>query len=341
MTEELGLATLSICIPTFNREKCLGELLDSIVAQRVPEIEVIVSDDASSDHTADVVATYAAKLANLKYVRQETNIGLDLNFLVVVEHATSDYVWFMGDDDRLEKGAVQNVLAALAAWPGIVGMTIGVIDYDHEFRAPTGVRHMPPTARVSGTEAVFSEIVDLLGFMSALVINRHMWKVVRREDPISAYQNLYLQVYILGRALDRFGDWGILNTPCVGFRSSNDQFLSKFGWLKRMQMDVLAYEQIASGLFPRNERARRAMRQRIFVTHVIARLRNAKTAHGPTPQIWEAIKFLYSHYRTVLAFWTYGLPTLLMPKRLLRRARALYQRYSSSSGARRAKRLSI
>lgn len=333
------MPTLSICIPTFNRSKYLDELLDSIVEQGASDLEVIVSDDASSDNTTDVVASYKNRLPRLKYIQQAKNIGLDRNFLAVVDNASGDFVWFLGDDDRLEPGAVKKVLAALAGWPGIAGMTVGVIDYDHDFHAPTGVRSMPPTARLSGAEAVFGTIVELLGFMSALIVDRRMWGIVCREDPIHDYENLYIQVYILGRMIQRFGDWGVLNTPCVGFRTSNDQFLGKLGWLKRMKADVIAYEQIAEGLFAQNPDIRHAIRERVFATHVLARIRNAKTSDGPTPEIWGAVKLLYSHYKQLPAFWYSALPTLLMPKWLLRKIRVAYQRYSTSSGAQRAKAL--
>jgi abequosyltransferase len=71
-------------------------------------------------------------------------------------------------------------LAALAGWPGIAGMTLGVIDYDHEFRSVIGIRDLPATARIFGAETVFGTIADRLGFMSALIVDRRMWDVVCR-----------------------------------------------------------------------------------------------------------------------------------------------------------------
>ena len=89
---------LSICIPTYKRSQLLAELLDSIIAQGIPDIEVIVSDDASPDDTADVAQGYYARIPHFTFIRQPENIGLDRNFLAVVEAATGDYVWLMGDE---------------------------------------------------------------------------------------------------------------------------------------------------------------------------------------------------------------------------------------------------
>jgi abequosyltransferase len=337
--EEIEMPTLAICIPTYNRSRYLAELLDSIAGQDVSNLEVVVSDDASPDDTPSVVSGYQSRIKNLNFIRQPVNIGLDRNFLAVVRAASADYVWLMGDDDKLEPGSVNHVLAALAEWPRIGGMTVGVTDFDHELRVVTGVGRMPPTAKLHGSEAVFGSIADLLGFMSSLVVDRAVWNAVCSEEPIEKYFNYYVQVYITGKIIERTGTWGVLNIPCVRFRSSNDQFLSKFGWLKRMEMDVVAYAQIANGLFPHNPAARRAMRNRIFATHILSRIRNEKVSDKPTSQIPEALKLLGRYYGGVPEFWYSALPTLLSPKWLLRQARHFYQNHSSVSGAHRAKKI--
>lgn len=335
------MPSISICIPTYNRANCLAELLDSIVAQNVPDIEVVIGDDASPDNTAEVARLYRDKLPRLVFMRHPQNIGLDRNFLAVVEAASSDYVWLLGDDDRVEPNGVQRVLDALNRWPGVSGLTLGVIDYDREMRHAVGVRVTPPTQRIVGVANVFREIADLLGFMSALVVDRRKWlDVVANDAALHAYENYYLQVYILGRVIERHGSWGVIQEPCVGFRTSNDQFLNLMGgWQKRLKMDIVAYDQIANGLFPAEPSVRHAMLQRIFNTHVLARLINAKTSPGPTPEVGQALKLLFDHYRSTPEYWTKAVPVLLAPNWLLRNTRTLYKRFSKSSGSARAREL--
>jgi abequosyltransferase len=334
------LPTLSICIPTYNRSRCLAELLDSILAQDMPEIEVVVSDDASPDDTVAVAASYQGKIARFKFIRQPENIGLDRNFLAVMEAASSDYIWLMGDDDQLEPDGARRVMDALERWTGICGLTVGVIDYDPEMRRPVGVRAMPATQRMEGVGNVFSKISELLGFMSALVVDREKWQSIIREGAARGYENYYVQVYVVGRIIERNGDWGIVQEPCVRFRTSNDQLLGKFGWRKRLEIDVIAYDQIADGLFAQDRDSWRAMRQRVFDTHVMARLVNAKTQRGATPGLLPAAAFLFRHYGSMPSYWTKALPTLLAPKWMIRNARTAYQRFSKSSGSARARKLS-
>lgn len=331
------MTVLSICIPTYNRSACLRELLASIEAQDRPDIEVIVSDDASPDDSADVAEQFVGRIRNLTVLRQPTNLGLDKNFLAVTSQAKGDYIWLMGDDDRLEPEGMDLVLAALKRWPGVAGLTLGVIDYDRDMLKPIGIRPTPATHTIVGAEQVFSEIPELLGFMSALVIDRRAWMEMSQSPDLGKYHNYYVQVYIIGRVVGPDGLWGVVNEPCVGFRTGNDQFHKKFGWFKRLEIDVAAYDAIAVGLFGKNSPTYRAMTRRIFDTHVMARVRNVKTAEGPTASIPEAVRYLYGYYSWLPPFWTNLLPTLLMPKWAVAVMRRAYKRLSPSSGAARAR----
>ena len=331
---------ISICILTYQRAAFLDELLASILAQDRAELEVVVSDDASPDRTVDIAEGYQARFRNFRYFRQPTNVGIDRNFLTAVEMATGDFVWLMGDDDRLEPGAVQHVLSALDTWPAAIGMTVGVIDYDERLSRATGLRQMPETQLMNDAETVFSTMSDLLGFMSALVIKRHVWNRVVAEEPVLQYDKYYLQVYVTGRAIQRFGPWGVLNVPCVGFRSSNDQFLARFGWFDRLKIDVIAYEQIINDLFRNDDSTRNRARERIFDTHIVSRIRNAKSAQAMgIGEQWKATTFLHHHYHMFTTFWINALPLLWMPRTLVRFLRRIYQDYSPTSGKARARKL--
>ena len=331
------MPTLSICIPTYNRSVFLAELLDSIIAQGIPNIEVVVSDDASPDDTALVAESYCARILNYRFIRQPENLGIDRNFLAVVGAATGDYIWLMGDDDRLEPGGARRVLDALDRWPGVSGLTVGVIDYDRVMSRSVGVRRMPPTQLIEGVGAVFSRMAELLGFMSALVVDRRKWNEIAADPAVKNFQNYYVQVYIIGRVIAQHVSWGVLQEPCVGFRTGNDQFKTKFGWLQRLKIDVEAYDEIAGALFVDDAPVYAAMRRRIFDTHVMARLSNAKTSQGATPGVFSAVRYLFRHYHGMPRYWTRALPTLLAPKWAIRAARVAYKRFVASSGAARAR----
>lgn len=332
------MPTLSICIPTYRRAPLLAELLRSILPQIQEGVEVVISDDASGDETARVVETFKADIPSLKFIQQSRNIGFDEDLVALADQASGEYIWFMGDDDKVEPDGVATVLDHLTRWRGITGLTLGVIDYDHAFQKPFGLRATPPTMRLNGTEAVFAKLVDFLGFISALVVRRELWQSVCREDHIEKYKNYYIQVYILGRMIDRAESWGIVNHACVGFRTDNDQFKSQYGWVGRMSLHIVAYDQVIMGLFPLRPRLRRQIHRRIFHTHIMARICNAKASQERTPDLAKAIRILFKRYKGLPEFWWGAVPMLLLGNSMVRALRAAYQRFSPTSGRRRAKR---
>ncbi|WP_066022705.1 MULTISPECIES: glycosyltransferase [Clostridium] len=92
---------LSICIPTYNRsqylDKCLKSIFDDIGNDT--NIEVVVSDNNSEDNTKEIVDKYMKLYSNLKYFKNEQNIGADKNVLTVLKEGTGRFITVHGDDD--------------------------------------------------------------------------------------------------------------------------------------------------------------------------------------------------------------------------------------------------
>jgi len=109
-----SLFKISICIPTYNRATLIAETLDSILAQITGECEVVISDNASTDRTPEVISRYVDKCDNIRYYRNETNIGPDRNYDRVVELSRGEYCWLMADDDLMKPGAIEAVLNAIS-----------------------------------------------------------------------------------------------------------------------------------------------------------------------------------------------------------------------------------
>lgn len=94
---------LSICIPTYNRAKHLANCLHSISQIKNSsglETEICISDNCSSDNTQEIVSD-APKTLKIKYHRNLRNLGIPANFLNVVDMASGEFVWLIGDDDLL------------------------------------------------------------------------------------------------------------------------------------------------------------------------------------------------------------------------------------------------
>lgn len=111
---------LSICIPTYNRADLLRGCLECLAAEITPfgdEVELIVSDNCSTDHTREVVEE-ASKKVKIRYNRNESNLGFAGNIKILVEQlATGEFCWLIGDDDIARKGAISKILNIIKAHP--------------------------------------------------------------------------------------------------------------------------------------------------------------------------------------------------------------------------------
>lgn len=106
---------VSIGIPTFNRSALLSRAIQSAQSQTHRRVEILVSDNASTDDTAAVCASLMQTDDRIRYVRAETNRGAAWNFNRALELATGDYFMWLGDDDWIDAAYVERCLSRLLA----------------------------------------------------------------------------------------------------------------------------------------------------------------------------------------------------------------------------------
>lgn len=81
--------------------------------EKIEQIEIIVSDNASSDGTGEYMTELVKKAENISYYRNTENVGPDKNFLNCFDKAMGEYVLLLGDDDFLLPMAVEHLLDTL------------------------------------------------------------------------------------------------------------------------------------------------------------------------------------------------------------------------------------
>lgn len=122
---------VTIAIQTYNRaDSYLRKALESALAQTYPQLEIIVSDNASTDDTAALVGSFAD--TRLKYFRHERNIGANGNANFCLEQAKGDYFLLLHDDDLVDADFVETCLRAAdyQRWVGIIRTGVRIIDAD-------------------------------------------------------------------------------------------------------------------------------------------------------------------------------------------------------------------
>lgn len=113
---------LSVIAPTYGRAEEIPGLLDSILAQGFDDYEVVLAED-HSPRRAEVraaVAPYQARMGDrLRYHENEETLGYDANFRNLIAMAKGEYVFVMGDDDRVADGAFRAVANAIRKYPNL------------------------------------------------------------------------------------------------------------------------------------------------------------------------------------------------------------------------------
>ncbi len=108
---------ISFAIPTYSRASELRQCLESIVSDPGDQYEIVVSDNASPDKTAEVLREFSRHPA-VRVLTSTANMGAERNMLRVLEESRGDYVFCLSDDDYLVPGALDALLNALEAHPG-------------------------------------------------------------------------------------------------------------------------------------------------------------------------------------------------------------------------------
>jgi abequosyltransferase len=113
---------LSVCIPAYNRAHHLTALLDSIVAQEFHDFEVVICEDFSREREqiAAIVHEYQSRYPGvLRYFENEENLGYDANIRNLVQKASGNFCFFMGNDDIMCPGALQNAASIIHRYPNV------------------------------------------------------------------------------------------------------------------------------------------------------------------------------------------------------------------------------
>lgn len=122
---------VTIAIPTYNSaDRYLTSAIESALSQDYRNLEIIISDNASTDHTSEVVHTFDDE--RLRYVRHAVGLGPNGNFNYCVDAAKGDYMLLLHDDDLIDEDFVSSCVEMIdaAGNPSFVRTGTRIIDAD-------------------------------------------------------------------------------------------------------------------------------------------------------------------------------------------------------------------
>lgn len=117
---------ISVGIPTYNGARYLAQAIQSVSDQSYQNLEIIISDNCSTDNTESIVAELQKKDNRIKYVRQNSNIGFINNFNSIPKNTTGSYVIYFADDDIYDPDFIKLLWAEYVKNPAIT-LAIGSV----------------------------------------------------------------------------------------------------------------------------------------------------------------------------------------------------------------------
>lgn len=118
---------ISIIVPVFNSEQEIKDCLDSLVEQTEKDLEIIVIDDASTDHSLEIINAYTKKYANIKVYKNEVNKGVGYSRNLGIALATGEYITFVDSDDYVNPTMYEELYEAAKKYNKPELITTGIL----------------------------------------------------------------------------------------------------------------------------------------------------------------------------------------------------------------------
>jgi hypothetical protein len=172
---------VSILVPAYN-ERFFAEALESAVAQRYPEFEIVVCDDSPGTLIERCVT--AARSPRIRYVRNPSRRGFGGNFTECLAQARGDLVKFLNDDDRLDPDCLSGLAGIMGANPAVMLATSRRRVIDDNGRELPQIASTAPVAHVSAL-MLGRELGDL-ALVNALNVIGEPTTVMFRKSRVAA-----------------------------------------------------------------------------------------------------------------------------------------------------------
>ena len=221
---------LSVCISTYNRAEWLATSLKNwqrLYPNAMPEIELLVCDNASTDHTSKVVQPYLDR-SDFSYYRNEHNVGMLGNLRQTTHYAKGKYIWILGDDDLLMPNAIETILDKLHAHPKVPLVYLNysftriedartISDFDKFFQEATPIVNAEPDL-FGAIKTICARNENFFTAIYTLVLRRdHAIKAYSQDTSGRPFSTMLTCIpttyYVLNNMMDELGVW--IGTPQV------------------------------------------------------------------------------------------------------------------------------
>lgn len=308
---------LSICIPTYNRSKLLGELLDfllRILNKRDKNncIEIVISDNASNDDTEKVVEKYKRFYANLFYYKNKTNV-LDKNYYLATQRASGKYVWILSDDDRITENAIDKILKVIERNYNLIVCNHSLWSFD--FSTLIRKRYLPfdIDMEIKNHNNLMEKIGLKLGFISSVIFKKELFFKLPESEYDKFVEYGFPFLYAIYNGVIENCNAYIISEPIVCARGSQG-IADMHWWYKTFVVgSALLFDDLCGKGYSKH--AINISKNRVLIDYVMHDISSRRRNGATTKKVFS---YLYPYYKRYICFWLVCLPLLFMPPSIIK-----------------------
>lgn len=317
---------LSICIPTYNRSDCLRQLLESIKLS-CPKgenqyIELVISNNASTDDTETTINNFRTFFPNIKYFYQrEALLPAEKNFLFVAKKASAEYVWLMGDDDKLNIDSLTVILEFLnkKADLYLCNFGLGSSDMKQLFK----VRYhncITNRYQYNNKNDILLTFGPTLSLISSAIFKRIFLNNFDEQEYIIHADYGMSFLYLIYSSLPNTINAQFINNPLFTYRCANSN-IKDWGlfFVHGIAKTLESLEKYGYSKRSINRAKKICIKKYVF--------RELLSRKARCCECRSIINGLFTYYFFIPAFWMYCIPLILIPNLLLKILRRIYQKY--------------
>lgn len=255
---------ISVCIPTFNSALYISNCLESALAQKGAEFEVIVCDNASEDRTWEIIRSFSDSRVHV--FRSEQNFGMVTNFNRALQAASGEYAKLLCADDLLEPGALDVQARFLDDHPEVAMVTSAtqLIDSNSKVCGTTRYFARPVTIDALNLRALSLIYGNIVGEPSAVLFRREAWL---HAGPFSGGLATLIDLDMWFR-LARSGGVGYLPLPLCRIRRHDRSMTNQFRGAGEVQEAVLRMTETLLGELHAPQLVRRISLGKVAGSHL-------------------------------------------------------------------------
>jgi abequosyltransferase len=311
--EIIRMIKLSICIPTYNRADYLTECLNSILESLrgyEDKIEIIVSDNASTDNTETIVAEFQKLHSFIRYNRNEKNV-IDKNYFIAARLAKGEFIWIFGDDDKIASETIEKIFNLIKSNYNLIicNHSIWTADFSSLLRERWLFFYKNRT--FNNHNELLKYLGLKLGFISSVIFNKKIFCNFLETEFDKYIETGWAFLYSIYSGIVNNCNAYLIAKPLVYARGANPaKALDTHWWYKTfaIESDVVFNELKQKGY---SDYAIYSAKQNVlkdYIMHDISyRKRNNLSLKG-------IFRLIMPHYKRHWFFWMVCMPVMFSPK---------------------------